>query len=92
MFWMAAFIYELQISLMAGPDTDQNIRFVLFSEMATETALPIVNRFHVLTSCHPAKGRFSPSFLITLVRNPARVNHNRFRPNSALGPAIIAEI
>jgi hypothetical protein len=60
MFWMAAFIYELQISLMAGPDTDKNIRFVLFSEMTTETALPVMDRFHAFTSCHPARGRFDP--------------------------------
>lgn len=47
---MAAFINDLQISLMAAPNADENIRLVVFAEVGTETALSILNRFHDLTS------------------------------------------
>jgi hypothetical protein len=43
MFRVAAFIHHLQVSLMAGPDRDQHICLVMFSEVGTETALPVVN-------------------------------------------------
>jgi hypothetical protein len=42
-FGMTAFVNQLQICLMAGPDADKNIRFVVFAEVRTETALSTLN-------------------------------------------------
>lgn len=46
-FGMAALVHDLQIRLMAAPDSDQHIGLVMFSEMGAKAALSVVNRFHV---------------------------------------------
>jgi hypothetical protein len=52
MFRMAAFVYDLEVGLMAAPNADQHVCLLMvFTEVTTETALSILNRFHVLTSC-----------------------------------------
>jgi hypothetical protein len=33
---------------MAAPNADQDIRLVVFAEVSAETALTILNRFHIL--------------------------------------------
>ena len=53
MFRMAAFVHDLQISLVAGPDADQHFGPVVFSKVATETALSVLNMFHLVTSWDP---------------------------------------
>ncbi len=48
MFRMTAFVQNLQISLMAAPNADQDIGLVMFAEVSAETALTILNRFQIL--------------------------------------------
>jgi len=43
MFWMTAFIQDLQVGLMTAPNAYQDIRLVMFAEMRAQTALPSVN-------------------------------------------------
>jgi hypothetical protein len=53
---MAAFIDQLQVSLMAAPNANENIRRVVLAEVRTETALSILNCFHVCSSYDIAVG------------------------------------
>jgi hypothetical protein len=50
MFWVPAFIYNLEVRFMAAHDADQHVCLVLFPEVSTETALSTMNCFHILTS------------------------------------------
>jgi hypothetical protein len=45
-----AFVDNLEIGFMAADNADQNVCLVLFPEVSTETALPIPDCFHILTS------------------------------------------
>jgi hypothetical protein len=44
---MAAFVHNLQISLMAAPNANKNLCTVVLAEMGTETALSVLNAFHI---------------------------------------------
>jgi hypothetical protein len=67
MFGMTAFIDDLQISLMAAADADQNVSFVVFTEVRTKTALSTLNGFHVCSSYGSRWGRYCPPFFNTVV-------------------------
>jgi hypothetical protein len=57
MFRMTAFIDDLEICLVAAADADQNVRFVVFTEVRAETALSRLNGFHVCSSYGSRWGR-----------------------------------
>jgi hypothetical protein len=70
MFWVPAFVDDLEVRFMAAHDTDQNVCLVLFAEVSTETALSIPNCFHILTLLYPTafKNHSSMSFVVCKLR------------------------
>ena len=50
MFGVPAFVNDLEVRFMAAHDADQHVCLVLFPEVSTETALSILNCFHILAS------------------------------------------
>jgi hypothetical protein len=69
MFWVPAFVDDLEIRFMAAHDADQNVRFVLLAEVSTETTLSIPNCFHILASvCDCLEDHSSMSLLVCKLR------------------------
>ena len=70
MFWVPAFIDNLEVRFMAAHDADQHVCLVLFPEVSTETALSTMNCFHILTLLYPTafKNHSSMSFVVCKLR------------------------
>lgn len=47
---MTTFVEDLEVRLMAAHDADQYVCLVLLPEVITETALSVLNCFHIVSS------------------------------------------
>src|ERR1700761_1779424 len=63
MFGMTAFIDDLEVCLVAAAEADQNVCFVVFTEVRTKTALSTLNGFHDLFLLWIAVGEILPTLL-----------------------------
>jgi hypothetical protein len=53
---MTAFVEHFQVSFVAAANAHENLSFVVFAEVRTESALSILNCFHVRSSYDIAVG------------------------------------
>jgi hypothetical protein len=67
---MPAFVHDLEVCLMAANDADQHVCLMLFPELSTETALSILNCFHLLILPRPDRlqNNSSMSFVLCKLR------------------------
>jgi hypothetical protein len=69
MFWVPAFVDDLEVRFMAAHDADQNVCLVLLAKVSTETALSMPNCFHINLPCLTAfKNHSSMSFVVCKLR------------------------